>query len=441
MSSIKMNQHCHARAALTLLVMLAIVITPSWLTAGATTLQQFGGRNPGLTQPPGFSQFGGRLGGQMGGQYNGYAPSQFPKMPTSQGTFGQPQLGFDTQGSPFSGQGKFSSIWSVPTTPKAPGFPGFPSSLPGYGNYPLPINPLTGASPIGGNQSDAFTLPLAPAEPAPTGWPSWIRAEAKRPLPYAIDVGLLISQSGRIWHRGSELEPFEPILVHDKFASLPIAGEVETRSAGSFELLLHDSTRVQSRGLTKMKVNNLDEQQVHLTFTQLSWLRLSSAGRTNRFSLPDGSSVELEDSSNGDGFSGLLGMLGMPAPADMMRPPLLEIRRINEPSWYGGRATMTNFGGSDIIWRHAFGTTIIKPDHRVTLFLSPPQQPTAASLTPGDSRVERDGDKVTCRSNKMTDVEWCGAKIRLPKGARVTFESSGVSLATSKQVAADKIGG
>lgn len=415
---------------MTLLVMLAIATTPSWLSARAATVQQFGGQMSGMPQQPGFSLFGGRGGGQIGGQYTGYLPSQYPDMQAASGTFGQTRMGFDTQGSPFSGQGQYSSIWSVPTTPTAPGFPGFPSRLPGYGNYPLPINPATGASPFGADRTDAFTLPLAPAEPEPTGWPSWIRSESKTPLPYAIDVGLLISQSGRIWHRDSELEPFEPILVHNKFASLPIDGEVETRSAGSFELLLHDSTRVQSQGLTKMKVNNLDEQNVHLTFTQLSWLRLSSAGRTNQFSLPDGSSVELGAPSI---EGGLLSMFGMPTSTDLLRPPLLEIRRINEPSWYGGRATMTNFGGSDIIWRHEFGVTVIKPDHQVTMFLSPPQQPTAVGLAPGDSEVERSEGKVTCRSNEMTEVEWCGAKIRLPKGAKVSFESDSVSLAATSR--------
>ena len=80
------------------------------------------------------------------------------------------------------------------------------------------------------------------------------------------------------------------------------------------------------------------------------------------------------------------------------------------------------------------GKTIIQPEHRVTLFLSAPTAPTGAGLQPADSRVERAEDRVTCRSDMATEVQWCGAKIQLPKGATVTFESLGGSFVEATKV-------
>ncbi|MGK0153890.1 MAG: hypothetical protein ACI9SE_000839 [Neolewinella sp.] len=345
--------------------------------------------------------------------------------------------GGGAQGGQQGSTDEFSSIWSVPSAPTFQGFATFPSRLPGYGSYPLPVNQATGASPVGTALSNPFIVPLAPAEPEPSGWPTWIRTQAKKPLPFAVDLGLLIRQDGRIWHRDQDSDPFEPLLHYSKFASLPIGAEVETRGAASFEVVLHDSTRVQARGLTAMKVISLDEQMVHIAFTNLTWLRLSASGRTNRFTLPDGSTIEFIAAPPPTvDFAALFGGLagGLATPSELPRAPSLEIRRANEPSWYGGRATMTNFGGADIIWKHAFGTTIIKPDHRVTMFLTKPNAPTSADLAPGDSRVQRAIESVTCISDMATEVQWCGAKIQLPKGAKVTLESLGGTFVDATKV-------
>lgn len=336
---------------------------------------------------------------------------------------------------------EFQSIWSVPSAPKFSGFPTFPARLPGYGNYPLPVNQATGASPGGTAANNPFVLPLAPAEPEPSGWPTWIRAQAKKPLPFAPDLGLLISQDGRIWHRDADDQPFEPVLGYEKFASLPVGASVETRGAATFEVLLHESTRVQARGLTALKVTSLDEQTVHLTFTELSWLRLSASGRTNRFTLPDGSTIEFAAKQPPPPdlisiFSGGASPLGTPGGPDLPREPSIEIRRMDEPGWYGGRATMTNFGGSDVVWTHAFGKTVIEPDHRVILFLTPPAHPTSAGLQPGATRIDRGEESVTCTSDTATEVQWCGAKIQLPGGAKVTFESLGGAFVEKSPVGA-----
>ena len=375
---------------------------------GTTPPNQPGTQRPG-TPKPGIA-FPGR---QNAASAPGNLPGQFLNGQGVQG--GQ-------QGSP----DEFSSIWSVPSAPKFSGFPMFPAQLPGYGNYPLPINPATGGSPEGTNDNNPFFLPMAAAEPEPPGWPAWIRTQAKKPLPFAIDLGLLIMQDGRIWHRDHESDPFEPLLVYNKFASLPSGAEVETRGAASFEVLLHTSARVQARGLTALKVINLDENAVHIEFSKLSWLRISATNRSNRFTLPDGSMIELKAAPAPSlGLGSLFGGLG--APVSMPSAPSIEIRRIDEPGWYGGRATMTNFGGSDIIWTHAFGQTTIKPGHRVMLFLTPPTTPTSAGLQTGGTRVQRQEESVTCISDTVTEVKWCGAKIQMPRGSRVTFDSLGGS--------------
>tara|TARA_R110002096_G_scaffold84384_7_gene194855 strand:+ start:2307 stop:3674 length:1368 start_codon:yes stop_codon:yes gene_type:complete len=400
-----------------------LLATAGLLAVGAMLVGPLAAETRVARQIPGTIQPGAQDPGtpnpatQPGLQNPGSAPSNLP---------GQLLNGGGAQGGAQGGPDEFSSIWSVPSAPTFQGFPTFPARLPGYGNYPLPVNPTTGASPIGTGDGNPLVLPLAPAEPEPAGWPTWIRTQAKKPLPFAVELGLLVSQNGRVWHRDRAADPFEPILFHDKFASLPIGAQVETRGAASFEVLLHQSTRIEARGLTAMQVVSLDEQLVHIAFREITWLRLSASGRTNRFTLPDGSSIEFAAAAPPvQDLAAIFG--GVATPSDMPRQPSIEIRRTDEPGWYGGRATMTNFGGNDIVWTHAFGKTIIPPEHRVTLFLSPPAAPTSAGLQPGETRVERAEERVTCRSDMATEVQWCGAKIQLPKGAKVTFESLGGS--------------
>ena len=319
-------------------------------------------------------------------------------------------------GAPAQSPDEFSSIWSIPSPPEWTGFPAFPSRLQGYGSYPLPFDP---DSPSAG-----MVPPLPAADPEPSGWPAWVRLRARKPLPYAVNVGLLIAQHGRVWWRDTPDEPFVPSLSYDAFATLPVGGAAELRSNGSFEVLFHQSTRLEAKGTTALRVLGLDEQTVSLALDQVSFLRLRAMGRTQRLRLPDGSRLEMAPSTSlGEGVSALSALFGGAALPISTRPAFVEIRRVDEPSYYGGRATITNYGGAAITWKHALGTIQIGPGQRALMFLTAPTTPTDAGLVSGDARVQRSGAQATCRAVTDTEVRWSGARIRVPAGASVRLRS------------------
>ena len=216
-------------------------------------------------------------------------PFEQPDLP-GQLLNGSGMQSFGLQGGGQGGIDEFTSIWSRPTPPQFSGFPSFPSTLPGYGNYPLPSNQATG---------NPMSLVLPPAVAGPPGWPAWVRSEARKPLPFGMTTGLLIGQEGRVWHSDAKDEPFVPIRFHDKFAALTVGATIETRGAGAFELLLETTTRVETRGATAMKTLTLDDETVHLQVDKLTWLRITATSRTNRVTLPDGSVLEMNTSSAG----------------------------------------------------------------------------------------------------------------------------------------------
>ena len=319
-------------------------------------------------------------------------------------------------GAPAQSPDEFSSIWSIPASPEWAGFPAFPSRLQGYGSYPIPFDP---DSPSAG-----MVPPLPAAEPEPNGWPAWVRLRARKPLPYEVNVGLLIAQHGRVWWRSAPEAPFVPSLSYDAFASLPVGGAAELRRNGSFEVLFHQSTRLEAKGITSLRVLGLDEQMVSLALDKVSFLRLRAMGRAHTLQLPDGSSLEMAPSTSlGEGVSALAALFGGAALPISTRPAFVEILRVDEPSCYGGRATITNYGGAAVTWKHALGTSQIGPGQRVTMFLTAPATPTDAGLVSGDARVQRDGLQATCRAFADTEVRWSGARIRVPAGASVQLRS------------------
>lgn len=334
---------------------------------------------------------------------------------------------------------EFGSIWGTALPHQFDGFPTFPSRLRGYGNYPLPVDPAAaagGAGPDLQTLSPGALLPLLQAGGAPVAarqpdWPDWVHAQQKQPLPFAPDKALLVRQVDRVWWRSSAAEPFVPLHFHDKFTTLDVGGEVEVRQVGQFELLLHESTRVETRGPTRATIVRLSEQQVCLAFSALTWVRLHVTSRAHEISLPDGSVLQIAAAAPAAAANPLAMMLqgqgggaGEPvAEAGVTRPAWLEIARAEEPGVYGGRATITNFGDRDVTWRHAFGEVVLHHGERVTVLLTPPARTIAAGLQPAASNWRNQDGVVTCRADAATEVGWCGAQIALPAGTTVRFES------------------
>ena len=313
---------------------------------------------------------------------------------------------------------EFTSIWSIPSAPKWAGFPAFPSRLQGYGSYPRPFDadgPGVGMAP-----------PLPAAAPEPNGWPSWVRLRVRKPLSYASDVGLLIAQDGRVWHRTRGGEPLVPSSYHDGFATLAAGGLAELRTRGGFEVLLHQSTRLEMRGPSTLRVDKLDPDNVEIAFERLSFVRLRASKRAHKVAMPDGSVLVIPRKAASDagfsGFAALLGGAGLPASG---RGAFIEVHRSDAPSSYAGRATITNYGGDAVFWRHAFGETRIGTGQRVIMFLSQPTTPAPAGLAPGDAMVAREGHQATCRAGSETEVAWSGARFTLPAGAALRLRSLG----------------
>ncbi|MFK7740936.1 MAG: hypothetical protein AB8H80_11495 [Planctomycetota bacterium] len=389
----------------------------------------------------------------------------------------------------------FGSIWSRPEAPRFQGFPVFPSRLNGYGGYPLPLNPnaaggLAGAAGLDPTAGFPLVPTLAPAEPMAPSWPSWVRTSGRAELPFATDRALLIGGSGRVWHRAGTADAFIPLMHYDKFAALATGGECEVRHAGSLELLLHTSTDLRMRGLSRVRIDELDDQSVRLTIDELSWLLLKASARNHSIVLPDGSVLEFEGSgaapadavpsategvpdggaaplsasplsglppttapsSPPSGFAALFGMGSVGVAQDALAgPAMIEIVRVDEPRWYGGRAYITNLGGQTVTWRHAHGETRIESQQRVVVLLQPPKQ--FAGIAPevaagGDTRALGSAAVLAARraANPLTGTPpaaaggQAGTVATRPDGSPVTDEDDQAAGAADES-GASAIGG
>ena len=314
-------------------------------------------------------------------------------------------------------------VWvsgSAPNTFR--GFPVFPSALQGYGGYPTApgAQGQAGAgnnlgSLFGGNQVGPPLLqllarrpPLPPAEPE-NGWPGWARLRERNPLPYAEDLALLVRHSERVWWRAASDEPHVPLAFHDKLRTLKAGADVEVRQAGDFELMLHDGSHVVSRGPAAMAIDKLGADEVALRFTSLTRLRLVGRERAQKVVLPDGSLL----------------LWGTATPDLQGEPVDVHVeRQTNEPGWLGGRATITNYGVREVVFRHAFGEQTLRGGERLTFFLAPPSTDVGAALVTRDIEVQRAAGSATCKAGATPgEVRWCGASFSVPAGRSLRLEA------------------
>jgi len=298
----------------------------------------------------------------------------------------------------------FDPTWTSVPRPRFEGFPVFPSRLSGYGNYPVP-----GGQPgaqAGGQLPLPFPLlPLAAPEPA--GWPAWARLRSREPLPYAVDLALLVRHSDRVWWRAAVGDAFVPLYFHDKLRTLQAGGEVQVRQAGEFELLLHASTRFVAQGPTDVQLGALTATAVELDVRRFTRLRVQASGRDHVLRLPDGSQLQFGAAAEPGASEG---------------PVLVLLQRADEPSRYGGRATLFNAGARSVRWQHAFGVCHLQPGERVTLFLRPPATTIAAPLRDDGGQMIRDGAAVRFEGAEGASLSWCGARFQVGGGRSLRLD-------------------
>jgi hypothetical protein len=304
----------------------------------------------------------------------------------------------------------FDPVWTSVQQAPFEGFPVFPSRLSGYGNYPLPGQ--LGGQPGGqaGGQPGQLphAFPLLPlAAPEVPGWPAWARLRAKQPLPYAVDLALLVRHSDRVWWRAADGDAFVPLYFHDKLRTLHTGAEVQVRQAGEFELVLHASTRFVAQGPTDVQLGALTTTGVELDVRRFTHLRVQASGRDHIVRLPDGSQLQF-------GGSALEG--------EAEGPVLVLLHRADEPSRYGGRATIYNAGARSVRWRHAFGESRLAPGERVTMFLQRPAAAAGAGLVDEGGRVTADDRAVRFEGAEGAHLSWCGARFRVEAGGSVRLD-------------------
>ncbi|MCA8977585.1 MAG: hypothetical protein KDC98_22870, partial [Planctomycetes bacterium] len=189
------------------------------------------------------------------------------------------------QPEPADGLEALTPQWAPgPTQRPFLGFPTFPSKLPGYGAYPMSLSQLLAGRELG----EQSTLPPI-AVPIQPGWPSWVKLRGRPQVPYQPDLALLVQSVERVWWRDRDEEAFVPLYSYDKLRPIGVGVDVEIRHAGQFEVLFHGGSRLSAHGLCKLKIDELSEESVAVTASQLTRIRLEAFGREHRLTLPDGS--------------------------------------------------------------------------------------------------------------------------------------------------------
>ena len=335
-------------------------------------------------------------------------PQPIPQQPIPAAPSGQ-----QPQQQPPVGLEPMNSVWvQLPANPPFSGFPIFPSLLSGYGGYPVGTGLDKSGAPL--------RLPPAPSPPPPPGWPSWVMAKSAEAVPFAPDRALLVRHSERVWFRPDDEEPFVPLFFHDKSRVLTAGAAVEVRQNGEFELLLHESSRLLARGPSRIRVIELSAEAVQLQVSALTWLRIEASSRRHSITLPDGSPLEIPPPA--PPAAAAPSFLALPAAAVAPQVADVLLVRADEPAWLGGRATLTNYGTVEVIWKHASGEVTLPRGHRVTLFLQPPNEVVPAGLVMTEVKAEAVGDAMQCRAERPGVATWCGARFTLPAGASVRFD-------------------
>ena len=404
---------------------LASAATGGALLAAALLAGALRGQDPNAPVVPPFGQ----------SPFGQEPRSGYPPAPVMPGQLPVPPIGSQVPGTMLPGaRDPAQAGWVLPRTGSTfTGFPVFPrrlqgyaSQVPGYGAYPAEPGAAGGRVPL---------LPLPPGEPV-NAWPEGARGLGAEPLPFAPDVALLVRDADRVWWRASPEEPFVPLFFHDKLRTLGAGAGVEVRQTGEFELLLHDSSRVAATGPTRIELVELGAGSVRLRVETLTWLRLAATARAHELTLPGGTVLRIAAPAEPAAAEPAAPAAPAPAPSFLPLPlplplpagealpagTLIVLERASEPAWFGGRATLTNLGGTEVSVEHPGGTLALAPSHRVTLLLQPPAAFVPAGLALDGAVAAAEGEAVVCRAERAGRVGFHGAQFTLPEGASVRLE-------------------
>jgi hypothetical protein len=342
--------------------------------------------------PPTSSQWQQPQGQGQGQQ--GQEPGPWRPQVTS--PWGDPALDPEVYGigDPF----RLESVWMVPGLDIPQGFPVFPPNLSGYGGYP----PAPPGLLLGPN---IRPMPLLPLPPSPPDWPAWIKAKLPPDLPYDQGLAVLVRHSDRVWFRLPDDDAFEPLYHWDTTRGLPAGSAVRVPQTGAFLLLLHGGGLVRSFGACELRIEQLGEAAPTLALDRFTRFRLTTIERSISCRLPDGSRLEIEAPPPG---------AVTPGTADVV------LETVDEPAWYGGRATIFNAGDRPVSWQAPIGTIAIDPGRRVTVFLVPAAErlePLPSELSAKGVETEAVGPVRRFRGGEAGSVSWSGARFELPAGA------------------------
>ncbi|MCB9887254.1 MAG: hypothetical protein H6838_17320 [Planctomycetes bacterium] len=373
---------------------LAAMVAAGVFALPVLTAQTGQGITPGQQQgqsPPSGAQYGPFPGTGTGLDAQG-RPLTSPRILTSP----QPQ-------DPPLAQDRLDPIWSQPLPqPTFQGFPSFSSNL--FGAYPKP----------GGVLEPGAMIPQLPKLGPSTGWPAWVVARSKEPLPDSPELAMLVRHSDRVWRRERADEPFTPLYHYDRLGTLRDGAEIEVRQTGEFEILFQDSARLVSSGPAELRIVSMTEAAVAVEVRYFTALRLLTVKREYRLVLPDGT---------------LLVVPGDPAEGPPPGRAEVVLLRAAEGDDRPGRATV--FQGGDRPARLVFASdgsgtreAVLENGHRVTVLLQPRRegQLTDGGLDAGALVPIQKGAAVEFTGGAQATVQWSGAAFRVPPGQTLLLD-------------------
>ncbi|MFM1871174.1 MAG: hypothetical protein RL398_596 [Planctomycetota bacterium] len=283
-------------------------------------------------------------------------------------------------------------IWGRPL--QQPQFAGFPSFAQGlFGGYPRAAE---GELPV---------VPRLPILPAASGWPSWVRAASKEPLPNAPELALLVRHSDRVWRRERGDDPFTPLFYFEKMDGLVDGSEISVRQTGEFELIFYESGRLLSSGPADIRLGEMNESRVVVEIRRFTNLRFEGVGREHELRLPDGSVVLV--------------------PADPTEGPvpgkaILTFTPVTPPGAPVSRYGLFHGGDRPVRVRTAGGEIVLEQGHRIELLVAPPRDGARSLELATDGVVPvRRGAQVEVEGAPGGTVRWLGASFRTEAGTKL----------------------